>query len=384
VLVFEQFEPTGKSLDWLRERGVELTLGYALWESPFWRYSEEAFIAAAESRIGVMGASGVRFTRALIEALPDLRYISKFGIGTETIDLEAATEHGILVANTPEESQVTTVCEHAIALMLALAKQLTVWTPEFMRGGGWRGTVHARPILGATVGIVGFGRIGRGVAEGLAGWGLRILAYDPHVTAAPANVTLTDLPTLLEASDVVTLHATPTAANRHLIGRDALERMKPTAILVNTGRGWLVDYAALRERLAAGKLAGAEGGRNDPDPDSRLDHDGLRDRHGRVRHRRPPTRHFPRPRCLDSCRRTARHRLCSRRRCRRPALRRRHRAAPAEARPPPDARHLHRRQSSLGAGAGISAPDDCPRAGGVRTRLAVRRRRGGRDRSRCA
>ncbi len=257
VLVFEQFEPTGKSLDWLRQRGVELTLGYALWESPFWRYSEAEFIAAAEGRVGVMGASGVRFTRALIEALPDLRYISKFGIGTETVDLDAATAHGVLVANTPEESQVTTVCEHAVALMLALAKRLSVWTPEFMRAGGWRGTVHAAPILGTTVGIVGFGRIGRGVAERLAGWGVRILAYDPYVDTAPPNVTLTDLPTLLEASDIVTLHATPTAGNRHLIGRDALARMKPTAILVNTGRGWLVDYAALKERLVAGKLAGA-------------------------------------------------------------------------------------------------------------------------------
>jgi D-3-phosphoglycerate dehydrogenase len=257
VLVFEQFEPTGKSLDWLRERGLELTLGYALWESPFWRYSDDEFIAAAEGRIAVLGASGTRFTRRIIAALPDLRYISKFGIGTDTIDMEAATEHGILVANTPEESQVTPVCEHAIALMLAVAKRLTVWTPEFMRAGGWRGTVHAVPLLGSTVGIVGLGRIGRGVAERLAGWGVRILAYDPFVKAAPAGVTLTDLPTLLESSDVVTLHATPTAENRHLIDRDALRRMRRSAILVNTGRGWLVDYGALREALNEGRLAGA-------------------------------------------------------------------------------------------------------------------------------
>jgi D-3-phosphoglycerate dehydrogenase len=257
VLVFEQFEPTGKSLDWLRERGVEVDVGYALWESPFWRYKDEQFIEAARGRVGVMGASGVRFTRKMIDALPDLRFISKFGIGTETIDLDAASERGILVANTPEESQVWTVCEHAVALILALAKRLNVWTPEFMREGGWRGTVHSMPIMGSTIGIVGLGRIGRGVAERLSGWGVRILAYDPYVTAPPAGVVMSDLPTLLSSSDVVTLHATPTAENRNIVGADALRRMKPTAFLVNTGRGWLVDYAALRAALADGALAGA-------------------------------------------------------------------------------------------------------------------------------
>jgi D-3-phosphoglycerate dehydrogenase len=257
ALVFEQYEPTGKSLDWLRERGGELTLGYALWQTPFWRYSEDEFIAAAQGRIAVMGASGTRVTRRVIEALPELRFISKFGIGVDSVDVDAATEHGVLVANTPEESQVTTVCEHAIALMLALKKQLLVWTPEFMRRGGWRGTVFSSSMLGTTVGIVGLGRIGRGVAERLAGWGVRVLAHDPFVNAAPSGVTLTDLPTLLESSDVVTLHATPTADNRHLIDRQAFARMKPTAILINTGRGSLVDYVALRQALASGAIAGA-------------------------------------------------------------------------------------------------------------------------------
>lgn len=257
VLVFEQFEPTGESLDWLRQHGLQLTTGYAMWESPFWRFSDEEFVAAAQGCIGVLGAGGFRITRPIMEALPDLRYISKFGIGVDTIDVAAATERGILVANTPEESQVTTVCEHAIALMLALKKQLAVWTPEFMRGGGWRGTVWSTPMLGATIGIVGLGRIGRGVAERLAGWGVTILAYDPYLREAPPGVTLTNLPDLLERSDIVTLHATPTAANRQLINRDAFQRMKPTAILVNTGRGWLVDYPALREALREGRLAGA-------------------------------------------------------------------------------------------------------------------------------
>jgi len=257
VFVFERFDPTEKSLDWLRGRGVELTLGYALWQAPFWRYTEDELIAAAKGHVGLMGASGTRITRRVIESLPELRFVSKFGIGVESIDLAAATAHGVVVTNTPEDSQVTTVCEHAIAMMLALQKQFRTWTPEFMRSGGWRGTVYSAPMLGATVGIIGFGRIGRGVAQRLAGWGTRILAHDPYVREAPEGVTLVGLPTLLEQSDIVTLHATPTAENRKLIDRGALERMKPTALLINTGRGWLLDFAALRECLAAGRLAGA-------------------------------------------------------------------------------------------------------------------------------
>lgn len=257
ALVYERFEPSEKSLDWLRTQGVELTLGYALWESPFWRYSEDEFISEAQDHIAVMGASGTRITRRIIEALPQLRYISKFGIGVESIDIDAATEHGVLVANTPQDSQVTTVCEHAIGLMLALKKQLLTWTPEFMRGGGWRGTVFASSMKGSTVGIVGLGRIGRGVAERLASWDVRILAYDPRVNEVPRGVTPTDLSTLLRESDIVTLHATPTTENRHLIDGSAFGLMKSTAILINTGRGWLVDYDALRESLAAGRIAGA-------------------------------------------------------------------------------------------------------------------------------
>jgi D-3-phosphoglycerate dehydrogenase len=90
AFVFEQFDPTGKSLDWLREQGGTLTVGYGLWQTPFWRYCEDEFIATAKGHIAVMGASGTRITRRIIEALPELRFISKFGVGVDSIDLEAA------------------------------------------------------------------------------------------------------------------------------------------------------------------------------------------------------------------------------------------------------------------------------------------------------
>lgn len=257
VLVFEQMDPTDRSIDWLREKGLELTLGKRMWDRGFQRYTEDQIIAAAKGHVAAMGASGAHFTRRVIEALPGLRFISKFGMGYDSIDVDAASERGILISNTPDDFNLLAVAEHTIACMLALKKQLLVWTPAFMRNGGWRGDIFARYLAGNTVGIVGLGRIGRAVAERLAGWRVDIIAYDPFIEDAPPNVSLVDLVSLLERSDIVTLHATPNADNRHLIDAAALARMKPTALLVNTGRASLVDYGALRQALAAHRIGGA-------------------------------------------------------------------------------------------------------------------------------
>src|SRR5579862_7078697 len=188
VFAFERYDPTDKSLDWLEENGVSIIRGHALWEMPFKRFSEAEFLERAQPCAAVMGASGVRLTKAVIEALPNLRFISKYGIGVDTIDVAAATERGVLVSNTPNDFQIFTVCEHAVAMMLALAKQLGTWTPEFMRSGGWRGLTHSAPLRGATIGVVGLGRIGRGVAQRLSGWEAKIVGYDPFLRQAPDGV----------------------------------------------------------------------------------------------------------------------------------------------------------------------------------------------------
>ena len=257
VLVFERMDPTDRSIQWLQEKGLNLTLGKRMWDEGFRRFSEEEIITAAQSYVGVMGASGAHFTRRVVEALPELRFISKFGMGYDSIDVAAATEHGILVSNTPDDFNLVAVAEHTIASMLALKKKLLVWTPEFMRQGGWRGGVFAHYLSGNTVGIIGLGRIGRAVTERLVGWRVDILAYDPFIEVAPAGITLTDLQTLLTRSDVVSLHAAPTPENHHLIDGEALLQMKQSALLINTGRASLVDYAALRDALASGRIAGA-------------------------------------------------------------------------------------------------------------------------------
>ena len=170
VLVFERIDPTDESLDWLERQGMAVTRGRVMWEPGFRRYTEAEIVEEAAGYVAVMGASGAHFTRPVIEALPALRFISKFGIGVDSIDLAAATARGVRVSNTPVDTQVGPVCEHTIALMLALTKRLLDWTPQYMRAGGWRSDIFAGIVAGQTIGIVGLGRIGRGVAARLAGW----------------------------------------------------------------------------------------------------------------------------------------------------------------------------------------------------------------------
>lgn len=258
VLAYERHDPSDTSLDWLREQGVEVCQGRAVTDPGFRRYDNDTIIEDASGFDAVIGASTAHFPKEVLEALPRLRCISKYGIGVDSIDLTVATERGILVSNTLDPMSVMAVAEHAIAMMLALKKRLMHWTPGYLRQGGWRDSQHASMVTGNTIGIVGLGRIGRAVAQRLEGWGVRILAFDPYVRAqdAPA-VELVALDELLEVSDVVTLHCDATADNHHLLGAAALHRMKAGALLVNTGRGSLVDTQALTERLRTGALGGA-------------------------------------------------------------------------------------------------------------------------------
>lgn len=201
-----------------------------------------------------------RVTREVMEALPELKIVAKHGIGVDTIDVQAATERGVLVVNAPT-ANIHAVAEHTAALILALLKNL-VFLDHLTRTGGFekRNQYVLRELRGRAVGLVGFGRIARLVREKLSGFDARFLAYDPFLTpeqAAASGVELVSLETLLEQSDVVTLHTPLTEEARHLIDARALARMKPTACLVNASRGPIVDEAALCEALSARRIAGA-------------------------------------------------------------------------------------------------------------------------------
>jgi D-3-phosphoglycerate dehydrogenase len=205
---------------------------------------------------GIITQYGV-FSRAVLAALPRCRVIARYGVGVDTVDLAAATEHGIVVANVPDYG-TDEVSTHAVALVLALHRRIVTYDRS-VRSGRWdfQAGAPVPRLRGSTLGVVGFGRIGRMVAEKLRPFGLRILVADPLVTVVPDWAELVQLDDLLAGADIVTLHCPLTPETRHLIGARALALMKPAAILVNTARGGVVDTEALVEALEARRIAGA-------------------------------------------------------------------------------------------------------------------------------
>ena len=200
--------------------------------------------------------------RAVLDALPKLRYIGTLATGYNTIDVRAAREKGVTVCNVPLYC-VETVAQLTLALLLALCNRVEHLS-AVTRSGGWNDAVEAThttaPILelsGKTLGILGFGNIGRAVAQlGLA-LGMRVLAHSRTQRALPTGCTWCSFETLFETADVVSLHCPLTDETRGIVGASVLARMKPTALLVNTARGALVDENALADALNSGRLAGA-------------------------------------------------------------------------------------------------------------------------------
>jgi phosphoglycerate dehydrogenase-like enzyme len=187
---------------------------------------------------------------------PGLRVIARTGVGLDMIDLDAAAQAGVYVTTTPEVNNET-VADHALALILAAQRSL-LEQDAIVRGGGWRSFAVGRGQLhGATVGIVGYGAIGKAVARRLRGFGVRILAYDPFVTEAQDGVTLTALDDLLAQSDIVTVHAPLSDQTRGLLDARAFGLMRPGATIVNTARGPVIDETALVQALQEGRLAAA-------------------------------------------------------------------------------------------------------------------------------
>ena len=187
-----------------------------------------------------------RIDAAVMDAAgPGLKVISSFSVGIDNVDVTAATQRGIPVGNTPGVLTDATA-DMAFALLLAAARRI-VEGAQGVRSGRWKtwgpGFMLGADLAGATLGIVGFGRIGRAVARRASGFGMRILFTDPSPAASEPGVTATqvDFDTLLRESDFVSLHTPLTDETRGLINADTLRRMKPTAVLVNTSRGPVVD-----------------------------------------------------------------------------------------------------------------------------------------------
>lgn len=199
-------------------------------------------------------------TRRVIQSMERCKVIVRYAIGVDNIDLDAATEKGIYVANVPDYS-IDEVSNHAIALMMALAKKLIPLAAS-VKQGKWDYTV-TKPLYrmrGQTLGLVGFGRIPYMVAEKMRGFGLKIVAYDPFVNpeiARKLGVELVSLKELLEISDYVSVHCPLTKDTYHLLSEPEFHLMKPSAILINTARGPIIEEAALVAALRQGEIAAA-------------------------------------------------------------------------------------------------------------------------------
>jgi D-3-phosphoglycerate dehydrogenase len=210
-------------------------------------------------------SGGAVIDDAVLDQLPNVRFLVRPYVGYDDIDVDAVTRHGIVFANVPD-AFIEEVANHTMALILACNRKL-LQSDAFVRSGRWpagarnrEGTIPIRRLSALTLGFVGFGNIARLVLERARPFGFRFVASDPYVSteaAAALGVTLMPLEQLLSESDFVSLHVFLNAETRHLMNAERLARMKPGSFLINTSRGPVVDEAALIEALSAGRIAGA-------------------------------------------------------------------------------------------------------------------------------
>lgn len=203
--------------------------------------------------------SSTQVTAEVLRAGVRLRVVGRAGVGVDNIDVDAATQAGVIVVNAPT-GNVVAAAEHTIAMLMALARHIPQ-ADAHVRAGLWkRNQFMGVEVRGKTLGAIGLGRVAQEVVRRAQGLGMHVLAYDPYVTAEYAHqrgVELTDLDTLLSRSDFVTLHVPLTPQTRNLINRERLALMQPTARLINVARGGVVDELALVEAIESGRLAGA-------------------------------------------------------------------------------------------------------------------------------
>lgn len=242
--------------DKISERGLELL------REPGWEVvlpAPEALGAELADADGLVVRSATRVTAQLLEQAPRLRVLGRAGVGVDNISLEAATRRGVLVMNTPG-GNATSVAEHTLALVLALARAVPRLNSATHAGRWEKSSALGMELRGKALGLIGLGRVGNEVAQRARALEMRVLACDPYISeqvAQEAGVELVPLDELLARSDIVSLHTSLSPSTAGMINAATLAKMKRGALLVNTARGDLVDEAALAEALRTGRLAGA-------------------------------------------------------------------------------------------------------------------------------
>ncbi len=228
----------------------------------------EAFFPEAEECDALLNTYGGPITAEVMARMPSCKIIARYGIGVDTIDLDAATEAGIIVTNNPTYC-VEEVAEHTLAMLLTFARKIAFYD-RLVRSGAWA-VPPGKPmfrISGSTVGLIGFGNIARRVAKGAAGLDMRVLYSDPFVEQgqfdAPGEKV--EFEKLLSESDYLCVHAPLTSETRGMLGTDAFAQMKSTAVVVNCSRGPIIDTEALINALDDGQIAGCALDTTDPEP----------------------------------------------------------------------------------------------------------------------
>lgn len=215
---------------------------------------EELIVALKDCEGYIAGLDYV--TDRVLSASPDLKVISRYGAGVDRVDLKSATEHGVVVTNTPGVN-AQAVAELSIALILSVARKVP-YLDQSTRTGGWvRST--GMELKGKTLGILGLGAIGRALAEIAQGFGMKVIAYDPYINeeyAAEKNIAVVDFEEAIRQGDVISIHVPLTEENKHLIDGATIEKMKDGVIIVNASRGGLIDEDAAYDALKSGKLGG--------------------------------------------------------------------------------------------------------------------------------
>ena len=246
--VFPSLEP---------ERAVLEPLGVEL--RPQQCRSEEEIIALAQEADAILNCYA-KMPARVMQNLKRCRIIARYGIGVDNVDLAAATKAGILVTNVPDYC-VDEVSDHALALLLALARKI-VTADAGVKSGTWNVTAHAeiRRLRGQTLGLLGFGKIAKVLASKVQPLGMKVLVYDPYL--APELIALhgseaASLQRLFAEADAISIHVPLSPETRNLIGQRELAHMKPTAFLINTSRGGIVDEQALAVALKESRLGGA-------------------------------------------------------------------------------------------------------------------------------
>jgi D-3-phosphoglycerate dehydrogenase len=249
VLISDKLSPAAVAI--FKERGVDADVKTGL--------SKDELIAIIGNYDGLAIRSATKVTADVIRAAKKLKVIGRAGIGVDNVDIPSATAAGIIVMNTPFGNSITTA-EHAIALMMALARDIPAANASTHAGKWEKNRFMGVELTGKTFGLVGCGNIGSIVADRAKALKMRVIAYDPYLSperAADLGVEKVELNELLARSDFLSLHTPLTSETRNIISADAIARMKKGARLINCARGGLVDEAAVKAALDSGQLAGA-------------------------------------------------------------------------------------------------------------------------------